>query len=79
MKKIFKNNYLLLAFAVISLGVFAAPEPPPPGVKGSSAFPPPPPPPGLPINKELVFLLVAGVALGKYTTYKYIKTKKTSV
>jgi hypothetical protein len=70
--KTFRNRFLLtLAFALSCIGVFAQgpPEPPP---EPTSV----PPPVGLPIDSNIIFLLIIALLFGIYVIYKdRLKTK----
>jgi hypothetical protein len=68
--KLIVNNFLVVAFFLS--GVLVNAQPPCPGC--------PPEPPDLPINENLIFLVLIGLSLGLYSIYKYkLKTKKASV
>jgi hypothetical protein len=69
MKNILKKFFVLVVTLLGVTNIFAAPSLPAPGAKR------PPPPPGLPIDDNIVILLMAGILLGMYIVYKCKKTK----
>lgn len=68
---------IVALFGVIS--VFSAPAPPAPPIQKAAGIPPPPGDPPLPINEDLVFLIVAALIFGMYTIYKHKLKQKTPV
>lgn len=72
MKKL-QAPFLLIALVLLNVSVaFAQTDPPDPDSPGVPVNP------GLPINENIVFLMIAGVALGITVLYKN-KIKKASV
>ncbi len=69
MKKL-QAPYLIIALVLLNVSVASAQVTPPP--------PPVPPPAGLPIDENIIFLMIAGTALGIAVLYKN-KIKKASV
>jgi hypothetical protein len=71
--RIVQNRFLILftlLFGVLNDMVAGPPEPAFAGKKK------PPPPPGLPIDQEIIFLLIVALILGIYIIYtRQIKTK----
>ncbi|MCV9932099.1 hypothetical protein OIU80_07375 [Flavobacterium sp. LS1R47] len=60
-----------------SVSAFAAPVPPAPPVRQGVGIPPPPGDPPLPIDENLVFLLIAALSFGIYRIYEYRLKQKT--
>lgn len=70
MKTIVYRFFVLIIALFGVMEAFAAPSPPAPGAKK------PPPPPGLPIDDNIVFLLIMAILFGIYIIRKYqLKTK----
>lgn len=69
--KIIANKLFIVVIYLLGVSnAFAAPHPPPPTGKK------PPPPPGLPIDENILILLIIAVLFGIYIIYNYhIKTK----
>ncbi len=64
------KTFLIFAAVMVNTakGMAMAPEPPPPS---------PPPPVGLPVDGNLIFLLIAAIGLASYKFYKIRKQKIT--
>lgn len=71
MKKL-QAPFLLIALVLLNVSVAFAQDPPDPDSPGVPVTP------GIPINENIVFLSIAGVALGITVLYKN-KIKKASV
>ena len=70
MKIIANKFFMTMLFLLGSFVLFAGPTPPPPNFKK------PPPPPGLPIDEDILTLVVFAVLFGIYFIYNHnIKTK----
>ena len=70
MKVIAKKYFIMMIYLLGISNAFAANHPPPP------TFKKPPPPPGLPIDENILILVMFAVLFGIYNIYKYnIKTK----
>jgi hypothetical protein len=69
--KIITNKFLITMLCFLgSFVAFAGPTPPAPTHKK------PPPPPGLPIDENILIVLLIAILLGIYIIYKHnIKTK----
>jgi len=70
--KLIVNKILIVAFFLF--GAYASAQPCPPGNPDC-----PPGPPELPINSNLIVLLIAGICFGLYTIYKHKFKTKASV
>lgn len=70
MKTIVSRFFILIVTLFGVMDAFAAPYPPAPGAKR------PPPPPGLPIDENILFLLIMAILFGIYIIGKHqLKTK----
>jgi hypothetical protein len=70
MKTIVDRFFILIVTLLGVMNAFAAPSPPMPGAKR------PPPPPGLPIDENILFLLIIAIVFGIYIICKHqLKTK----
>ena len=69
--KIIANKFFILTIYLLGVSdAFAAPHPPPPTGKK------PPPPPGLPLDENIIILLMIALLFGIYIIYNHsIKTK----
>ena len=65
------RKFLMVVLFLFSIGLYAQEEPPEPED--------PPVPPPLPIDENLMLLLIAGVLFGVYVIYKYKFKTKASV
>ena len=69
--KIIARRFFIITICLLGVyDAFAAPHPPPPTGKK------PPPPPGLPIDENILIIVMIAVLFGIYIIYNYtIKTK----
>jgi hypothetical protein len=75
MKTIVNRFFILIVTLLGVMGAFATPHPPSPGGKESDVVPVPPPP-GLPIDDNILVLLILAIVFGIYIICKRpIKTK----
>lgn len=68
MKNVLRKFFILTIVLLGKLDVFAKPNPPVPASKTAAG---PIVPPGLPIDGNILFLLIFGVLLGIYIVHKY--------
>ena len=72
--KIIANKLFIIVIYFISIFyAFAGPHPPPPTGKK------PPPPPGLPIDENILILVMIAVLFGIYIIYNYNVKAKTPI
>jgi len=70
MKIIANKFFMTTLFLLGSFVLFAGPTPPPPNFKK------PPPPPGLPIDENILILIIIAILFGIYIIYNHnIKAK----
>jgi hypothetical protein len=76
MKTVIKTFFIVIVFLFAIIESVAKNNPPVPNPNGRNNGFPPPIPPGLPIDKNLPFLLVIAILFGMYVIYSQnIKTK----
>lgn len=72
--KIISRRFLIVVIALLGvINVFSAPTPPAPQKVG----PPVPPEDPVPIDENLVFLIMIAFLFGMYTIYRYKLKQKT--
>jgi hypothetical protein len=76
--RIFINIFFVVVLFLLDIvGVMAGPNPPVPSPRKKGGGPPPNP--GLPIDQDLVILLIIAVLFGVYVIYKHQLKQKTPV
>ena len=73
MKIIANKLFITVMYFISILNAFAVPHPPPPTGKR------PPPPPGLPIDENILILVMMAVLFGIYIIYNYNAKAKTPI